>query len=359
MSARNTVTRRALLTHSGALLVGTHALLGKRSPAQTKTNNLIKPLALRPGDTVGVIAPATSVSDPDRLALVGRTLAHFGLRPKMGRHAQQRMGDYRASVAARLDDLHAMFRDPEVRGIFCVRGGYGAAHLLDRIDYDLVRRHPKVFVGYSDITALHLAIHHHAGLVTFHGPILLSDFPEYTERHYRQALFDAKPPGKLSNPPGGDALRPTHTLRAIRGGTATGQLIGGNLTLITAALGTPYEIDTRERILFLEDVDEEPYSIDRMLTQLRLAGKLKDAAGVIFGECENCGPRDYKPSMVLPYSLGEVLDNVLTDARGPVLAGLTIGHTSDQLTLPLGVRATLDADRGTLELHESGVSLRE
>lgn len=354
MPVRNIVTRRALL-RSGALLTGMPALLRAQAPAQSKTNNLIKPPALRPGDTVGVIAPATAVSDPDRLALVERTLAHFNLRPKMGRHARQRMGDYRTSVADRLEDLHDMFRDPAVRGVFCVRGGYGAAHLLDRIDYDLIRQNPKVFVGYSDITALHLAIHRHAGLVTFHGPVLLSDYSDYTVRHFRQILFDAKPPGKLSNPPGGDALRPAHTLRAVRGGTATGQLIGGNLTLITAALGTPYEIDTRGRIFFLEDVDEEPYSIDRMLTQLRLAGKFKEAAGIIFGECTDCGPRDYKPSTASPYSLGEVLDNLLGETGVPVLAGLTIGHTSDQLTLPLGVRATLDADRGTLELHESGV----
>ncbi|MEJ7713396.1 MAG: LD-carboxypeptidase [Pyrinomonadaceae bacterium] len=249
-----------------------------------------------------------------------------------------------------------MFRDPDVRGVFCIRGGYGSAHLLDRVDYDLIRRNPKVFVGYSDITALHLAIHQHAGLVTFHGPIALAGFPEYTERHFRQALFDTAAPGKLSNPPEGETLRPEHTLRKIRGGTATGQIIGGNLTLITAALGTPYEIDTRGRILFLEEIDEEPYSIDRMLTQLRLAGKFRDAVGIVFGECEDCGPRDFKPSMVWPYALGEVLDNLLGELRLPVLSGLTIGHTADQLTLPLGVRATLDADAGTLELHESGVS---
>jgi muramoyltetrapeptide carboxypeptidase len=142
----------------------------------------------------------------------------------------------------------------------------------------------------------------------------------------------------------------------IRPGRATGRLIGGNLTLVSTTLGTPYEIETRGRILFLEDVEEEPYSIDRMLTHLRLAGKLDGIAGLIFGECMDCRPKDYQPSGALPYSFGEVLDNILGGLKVPVLSGLTIGHTDDQLTLPVGVMATLDADKGTLEITESGVS---
>jgi muramoyltetrapeptide carboxypeptidase len=223
------------------------------------------------------------------------------------------------------------------------------------VDYDLIRRNPKVFVGYSDITALHLAINRHAGLTTFHGPIVLSSFTDYTQRSFRQALFDARPAGRLTNPPESNPLRPEHPLRTIRPGAATGRLVGGNLSLVTALMGTPHEIDTRGRILFIEDVGEQPYSIDRMLTQLRLAGKLDAAAGIVFGECSECGPSDYKPSFAWDATLGEVLDNAFGSLRVPVLAGLTIGHTSDQLTLPLGVTATLDADAKTLELKESGV----
>ncbi|HXG64920.1 MAG TPA: LD-carboxypeptidase [Blastocatellia bacterium] len=330
-------------------------LATRKGGANLTAQELLRPKALRPGDTVGLITPSTSVPDPDRLLLAERTVKYFGLRPRMGKNVGRRSSDYKASVDERLDDLHAMFRDAEVKAIFAVRGGYGAAHLLDRVDYDLIRRHPKIFLGYSDVTALHLAINKRAGLVTFHGPVAVSSFTEYTQQSFRKALFETTPAGKLTNPPESNQLRPEHTLRTIRPGKASGPLIGGNLTLISTTLGTPYEIDTRGRILFLEDVDEEPYRIDRMLTQLRLAGKLDEAAGIVFGECENCRPREYKPSFVLSYSLGEVLDNLLGGLKIPVLYGLTVGHTDDQLTLPLGVTATLDADSGTLELKESGV----
>jgi muramoyltetrapeptide carboxypeptidase len=317
--------------------------------------SLIRPAALRTGDTVGLITPATYVPDPENLARAERTLRFFGLRMKMGKNAGRRMGDYHRSIDERLDDLHEMFRDKEVRAVFCIRGGYGSMHLLDRIDYDLIRRNPKIFLGYSDITAMHLAIQKRSRLVTFHGPMMLAGFTGYTQANFRRALFEARPMGVLTNPSDENQLRPAHPLRAVRGGHATGELTGGNLTLICNTLGTPFEIETRGRILFLEDVDEEPYRIDRMLTQLRLAGKLDEAAGIIFGECSNCGPSDYMPSSVTIYSIGETLDNILGSLKVPVLSGLTIGHTNDQLTLPLGVRATLDADKGTLEIKEAAV----
>ena len=323
--------------------------------ASGTSNGLIKPKALKAGDTVGLITPATYVPDPDRLAAAERALKYFGLKMKMGKNAGKRLGDYRSSVVERTDDLHAMFRDPEVNAVFAIRGGYGSAQLLDRIDYDLIRKNPKIFLGYSDITAMHLAINRHAGLVTFHGPIALSIFTDYTQQSFRKVLFNSEPAGKFTNYQKENGIQPTHPLRTIRAGVATAPLIGGNLSLIAATMGTPYEIDTRNKILFIEDVGEEAYSIDRMLTQLRLAGKLQQAAGIVFGECQDCGPRDFQPSFAGGYSLGEVLDNLLGDLKVPVLSGLTIGHTDDQLTLPLGIMATLDATNGTLELKEAAV----
>lgn len=321
-----------------------------RAPA-----DLIRPKALRAGDTVGLITPATDVPDPDRLALAERTINYFKLRMKRGRNVGRHFATYRESVQARLDDLHAMFRDPEVRAVFCIRGGYGSQHLLDRIDYELIRRNPKIFIGYSDITAMHLAINRHSRLVTFHGPIVLSRFTDYTLQNFHKALFETAPIGKLTNPPDSNELRPSHPLRTIRPGVASGTLIGGNLSLVSTTLGTPYEIDTRGRILFIEDVEEQAYTIDRMLTHLRLAGKFDQVAGVVWGECSDCGPRAYQPSTVIPFTVGEVVDNILGDLKVPVLSGLTIGHTNDQLTLPLGVQATLDATNGTLEIKEAGV----
>jgi muramoyltetrapeptide carboxypeptidase len=318
---------------------------------------LIHPKALRRGDTVGLITPSSFVADPDLLQLAERTIDFFGLKLKVGRHVRRKHGYLGGTVEERLEDLHAMFSDPGVDAVFAIRGGYGAAQLLDRIDYDLIRRNPKIFAGYSDITALHLAIHKMTGLVTFHGPVPLSRFTAYTQQHYRAALFGNKPLGLLPNPPDSDPLRPDHRLRTVRPGKARGPLIGGNLTLISTTLGTPYEIDTRGKILFIEDIDEQPYSIDRMLTHLRLAGKLDQAAGIVVGECKDCKPRDYQPSFSTgTFTFGEVLDEILGKLKIPVLAGLTIGHTDDQLTLPLGVQASLDAEKGELILEEAAAA---
>jgi muramoyltetrapeptide carboxypeptidase len=339
------MTRRSLITSAAAL-----PALGA-----VRERKLLRPKALRAGDTVGLITPSSYVSDPDRLALAERTARYFGLAPKFGKNVRQRDGYLGGTVEDRVEDLHAMFRDPEVKAVFAIRGGYGASQLLDRIDYDLIRANPKIFLGYSDITALHLAIQKRSGLVTFHGPVILSRFPAFTQTYFRKALFETEPMGRLTNPPDSDPLRPEHALRTVRPGNARGVLSGGNLTLISTTMGTPYEIETAGRILFLEDVDEEPYRIDRMLTQLRLAGKLDAAAGVIFGECQDCRPRDFKPSFDSTLTTGEVVDDILGRLRTPVLSGLTIGHTEDQLTLPLGVMAQLDAGRGELIIEEAGV----
>jgi muramoyltetrapeptide carboxypeptidase len=340
----------------GMALTRRHFLALSAALAQTSVPKQLRPRALRPGDTVGLITPSTYVSDPDRLALAEHTLKYFDLKPKLGKNVRKRNGYLGGSILERLDDLHSMFADPAVSAVFAIRGGYGSAQLLDRIDYNLLRKNPKIFLGYSDITALHLAIQKRTGMVTFHGPVALSGFSEYTQKNFRRALFETTPLGSVTNPPESNQLRPAHTLRTIRPGKARGPLVGGNLTLISTTMGTPFEIETRGRILLLEDVDEQPYSIDRMLTQLRLAGKLDGVAGVIFGECSACRPRDYKPAFESTLSLGEVLDEILGQLRVPVLSGLTFGHTDDQLTLPLGVTATLDADKGELVIEESGVT---
>jgi muramoyltetrapeptide carboxypeptidase len=326
------------------------------APAPAQAKALLKPRPLKPSATIGLITPATPTTDPDTLAKADRALKFFGFKVKVGKNVGRRAGYFGSAPEERLDDLHAMFRDRDVDAVFAMRGGYGAQHLLDRIDYDLLRRNPKILLGYSDITALHLAIQKHAGLVTFHGPNMLSEFTDYTQQHFRRALFEAKPLGVLSNPPETNLIRPHHPTRTIRSGTATAPLIGGNLTLISTLMGTPYELDCRGKILLLEDVGEEPYRMDRMLTQLRLAGKFKDAVGIVVGECVDCGPKEFKPSLGSNFSLGEVLDAILKPLTVPVFYGLTFGHTDDQLTLPLGVVATMDADKGTLELKEAALT---
>jgi muramoyltetrapeptide carboxypeptidase len=339
-----------------SFLFSSAAALGAGGPAGPPT--LLKPKPLRPGDTVALITPSTYVSSPDALQLAKRTVEYFGLKWKLGRNAGKRTGYLGGTVDERVADLHAAFTDPEVQAVFCTRGGYGAAMLLDKIDFALIRSHTKIFTGFSDITALHLGLHQQSGMVTFHGPTVLADFSDYTLEHFRRALFDARPLGVLRNPVEERPIRPKHPLRTLQGGQGTGALAGGNLTLISTTMGTPWEIQTDGKLLFLEDVDEQPYSMDRMLTQLRLAGKFRHIRGLILGQCRDCAARDFKPAFESTFSLGEVYDNILGELKVPVLAGLTIGHTEDQLTLPLGVRATLDADAGTLTVEEEALDSR-
>ena len=353
--------RRGFLTKTAALaaaflLASSQAVLPQKRNRRNRTDaNLIKPKALRTGDTIGLITPATEVLEAERLTIAAGNIERLGLRVKFGKNVGKSFATYAEFVRARVDDLHEMFSDRSVAGIFAVRGGYGAMQILDRIDYDLIRRHPKVFLGYSDLTALHLAINKYSKLTTFHGPVALSSFTDYTERHLRGALFEKQPPGKLTNPAAASEILPAHGLRTIRGGVASGKLTGGNLSLVCATLGTPYEIDTRGKILFLEDVGEAPYRIDRMLTQLKLAGKLKQATGIIWGECADCGDAEVRPSAASPYNADRTAENIFGALKVPVLAGLTIGHTDNQLTLPMGLAATLDATNGILEIKESGV----
>lgn len=339
------MSRRTILAGAGAMAA---------AAAQNSGAKLIKPKVLKQGDTVGLITPSTAVTDPERLLTAERTIRHFGLVPKWGKNVSKKAGYLGGSVEERVEDLHAMFRDESVKAVFAIRGGYGSAQILPDIDYHLIRDNPKIFAGYSDITAMHLAIHKMTGLVSFHGPVPLSAFTEYTQTAYKKALFETAPLGELTNPPESNGLRPKHLLRAVRRGKAAGPLVGGNLSLVASTMGTPYEIDTRGKILFLEDIEEQPYSIDRMLTQLKLGGKLDQAAGIVWGECNGCRPRDYQPSFVEgTFTTPEVVDRILGELKVPVLSGLTIGHTDDQLTLPLGVMAELDAGVGTLTITES------
>ena len=342
-----TIRRRDILASVGVVA---GALWGQ---SRAPDKSLVKPRALKEGDTVGLITPATYVSNPEELANAERAVRYFGLKPKWGKNVGRRAGFLGGTIDERVADLHAMFVDPEVKGIFPIRGGYGSGQLLDKIDYGLIRRNPKIFAGYSDITAMHLAIQRQAGLITFHAPIALSGFTPFTIEHYRKALFDPAPIGLLTNPPEANPMRPVHPLRTVRGGSTRGRLTGGNLFLVCETMGTPYEIDTRGAILFIEDVGEEPYRIDRILTQLRLSGKLQQAAGIVWGECVKCVPRDFDPSFESTFSTPEVVDQILGQVTVPVLSGLVIGHTADQVTLPYGVMATLDADKQTLTIEEA------
>lgn len=312
----------------------------------------IKPGALKQGDTIGVVAPASGVFNPTIINFGQQLLEDMGFKVKLGQAIYRRHGYLAGTDAERVEDLESMFADEQVAGIICLRGGYGATRLLDKINFNIVKENPKVFIGFSDITALHLAIYQLTGLVTFHGPVLSSmvkGLKDYTHQNLLKAISSPNPVGILVNPEQGPRLY------AICGGKGSGELTGGNLSLVCATLGTPFEIDTKGKILFLEEVGEEPYRIDRMLTQLDLAGKFDDVKGIVFGESVECVPKKYQPSFSCTFSLEEVLIQKFKDLKVPVLYNLACGHGREKLTLPLGIAATLDADAGHLYLREGAV----
>lgn len=308
----------------------------------------IKPKALCIGDTIGIVAPA-GCGDPELAAAGVSALEAYGFKVRQGLTVGQKLGYLAGPDAERAAEVNAMFASPEIDGIICLRGGYGSMRLLDRLDYDIIRQHPKVFVGYSDITAMHLSIGQKTGLVTFHGPMVASDLGKGISPHTWDYLFRAvskpEPLGLVANPPG--VVPPVF----IAPGAARGPLTGGNLSLVTATLGTPYEIDARGKILCLEEVGEEPYRIDRMLTQLLLAGKLRDAAGIVFDVCAACEAEDDSPG----FTLAEVLQDRLGSLRKPVLCNLYFGHAAEKATLPLGIEAVLDSRAGNLAVTEAAV----
>jgi muramoyltetrapeptide carboxypeptidase len=322
-------------------------------PASTMTP-LIKPPRLRRGDVVGLVAPGGHTSD----AAIEQAVQHIeslGFRVKQGTYLREVWGNYGGTVAARIADLHAMFRDPEVKAIWAIRGGSGCISLLRHLDYRLIRTHPKILLGYSDITALHLAIHRHAGLVTFHGPVASSTPSDYATEHLLAVLTEPRPsytiPMSLDNDR--RALdEPWYATRTVHEGVATGPLIGGNLSLVSALAGTPYAADFAGSLLFLEEVNEEPYRIDRWMTQLDLSVGFDKAAGVMIGICENCGPQGDGPSL----TLDETLDVHLTPLRVPAVTGYSFGHIRNQFTIPVGVKGRLDTAARTVTLLEAGVS---
>jgi muramoyltetrapeptide carboxypeptidase len=252
----------------------------------------------------------------------------------------------------RLSDLHWAFSDPSIDGVWCVRGGYGCTRLLDRIDFSLIKRHPKVFVGYSDITALHLSIFQKTGMHTFHGPVAASDYPEFTVSHLRAAISGGDFTQQVIESGAGSSVKDAAFQPAvIAPGRAEGRLMGGNLCLLAALAGTAYLPDLKGKLVFLEEIGERPYRLDRMLTQLLTATRLREAAGIALGVFTDCQSEEGSASM----SMMETLQDRLGNLGIPVCYGLPFGHIAAMATLPLGIRAVLDADRGSLRFLESAV----
>jgi len=304
----------------------------------------VKPPILRPGDTVAITAPA-SPGDRESAVRAACCLRSLGFQVRFGATLGLRRGYLAGSDRERADELNALFADSGIKAIVCSRGGYGTGRIADRLDYGMIRANPKIFWGYSDITYLHIAIGQRAGLVTFHGPMLIDLAKPEVDALTIQSFQSLLHPLVFRY---SEEISP---LEVLVEGEAEGEIVGGNLSLIASGLGTPDEIDTAGKILFIEDVDEEPYRIDRMLNQLRLAGKLADAAGIAVGDFHGCEPKKRQESL----TLREVLTDYLIPAGKPCLSGFRIGHCSPNIAVPFGIEASLRTSDRVLECREPAV----
>lgn len=322
-----------------------HAAVNPRRP-------LIKPARLKAGDTIALVNPSHAIHEREPYDLAAETLTAMGFKVVEGAHLRDRRGHLAGTDADRAADLNAMFGDPAIAGVLALTGGSGANRILPLLDYGLMRANPKFLGGFSDITALLNAVHARAGLVTFHAPVGVSTWNEFSLRHFRAAAMEAQPL-TLANPrdlAGLPAPRDGR-IRTLRAGLARGPLLGGNLAVLSAMAGSAYLPDFDGAILFLEEVNEFIYRVDRMLSTLKLAGVFDRLAGVVIGQFTRCTPGEGFGTL----TLDEVFDDWFLPLGVPVYRGAMIGHIARKFTVPLGVPAEMDATAGTIRLLEPAV----
>jgi muramoyltetrapeptide carboxypeptidase len=327
------------------------ALAMNKAPVQNRLH-LIKPERLRSGDVVGIVATASPPPEPADFDRYADAVAQMGFKPKLAPNVRKRLGYLAGNDASRASDLMGMFADDSVKAIFGARGGYGSARLLRLLDFSFIRRHPKIFIGFSDITALHCALQMRSRLVTFHGPTLNSSIADgkpsqFSIQSLLKTVMQPSAPGGICGA--------QKNISILKAGTATGPLIGGNLSVLASLMGTPFQPRFKDAIFFFEDVNEPPYRFDARLTQLLNAGLLQQVAGVAVGTNKNAVDPDTAGSKEYQQSLDDVLRDRLLRLGVPVVSGLPFGHVHDNATLPMGLQATLDGVNGDLIINEPAV----
>jgi len=320
----------------------------------SSTPNKIKPPRLKKGDTLGLVTPGSYITEEELEDSI-KSLEGLGFRVAYSKNILDRNGYFSSLDNERAAEFNKMFERKDVKGIVCARGGYGCSRILPLLDYDLIKSNPKVLTGYSDITALLCGIFVKTDLVCFHGPVGISSFNEFSVKYFDDILIHPKEKLTLFSEYDEEDWEGKN-ITPIKSGKAEGELIGGNLSVVVSLIGTEFDIDTSGKIIFLEDIGEEPYRIDRMLTQLIQAGKFEKAAGVALGVFKDCESKKENPSFDSSFSLMEVLFDRLSNLNIPVIYGLSFGHIKNKFTLPLGVNAELDVDNQTLTLLETAVN---
>ncbi len=349
------LTRRNFLRSSGALAALSLAPVSKAATALSHTGkrNLpnILPKRLKAGDTIGLITPSAPITR-QQLDDTVEKLHKLGFKTFYRDTVLSQYGYFAGKDQERADEMMGMFSNKQVDAILCVRGGYGAIRILDMLDYDLIKENPKVFMGYSDITAFINAIHNRTGLVTFHGPLGVSKLNEFVWYSFESVVMNPENHHKYryEREPGTQA-NPEFDRYTINSGKATGKLIGGNISVIASMIGSDFEPDFENKIVFLEEIEEKTYRVDKMLVHLLQATNLKKAAGIVFGVFNQCNIND-EPRLTLKQAIADLFEPLTI----PISYGFPFGHIDNIITLPIGIEARFNANKNTLKLLEKAVS---
>lgn len=343
--------RRKFLMNMGAgsLAFSLSSFAPSRNLISNETSiNQKLPQRLKEGDTIGIVSPSSAIFETEPYEIAVETFEAMGLKVKLGEFVHNRYGHLAGTDEERAGELNDMFEDKNIQAIIALRGGSGAARILDKLDYNIIAANPKIFIGYSDITALHMAIYTKTGLVTFHAPLAVSTWNSFNYPIFRKVLFDAEAVLFENPSEKGNALTITkNRIRTIYPGVATGELLGGNLSVLTGIMGSPYfPEDWKNKLLYLEDVGEQIYAVDRMMSQLQLGGVLSQISGFVFGKCTDCKPGSGFGSLTLE----EVIDHYIKPLGIPAYSGAMIGHIDDNSTIPNGLQARMDAEEGTIQM---------
>jgi muramoyltetrapeptide carboxypeptidase len=331
----------------------TSAFLSPTNLGKTATP-FLKPARLKPGAVVAIVSPAGATFEREDVEIVQDAVRGLGLVPKLSRHLLDRYGYLAGQDKDRAADLNQMFADPEVAAILPIRGGWGCSRMLPYLDYNLIRQNPKIIVGFSDITALTLAIYARTGVITFHGPNGLTSWKTKQTEYFRRVLFTGEAMTFQNLKDGDDEdrlMQVKNRIKTINPGQARGRLIGGNLSVFSGIVGSTYVPDLKGAILFLEDTNENIYRLDRLMTHLKIAGVFDKLAGFIFGQCPNCAPDADYGSLTLE----EVIFDHIKPLGIPAWSGAMIGHIEPILTLPIGLEVEIDSRVGTIRMLESAV----
>ncbi|UJP63590.1 S66 peptidase family protein [Mongoliitalea daihaiensis] len=340
--------KRSFIKSLGLGLMGL-PLISSAGPFTSKKPTIL-PKPIPAGGTIGIVSPSAATADRMQFQFAKETFEELGYQVVLGKHVKSRRGHLAGTDQDRADDLNDMFRNSAIDAIVCIRGGSGAARILPLLDYQMIQQNPKPLLGYSDVTALHAALYSQTGLISFHGPNGTGSWNSFNVKQF-ESIFVNKILHDFANEQvkGDDLIVKNNRTSTIYSGVVKGRILGGNLTVLSSLSGTSYYPDFSDAILFVEDIGEDPYKIDRMMSTLRLNGTLSKIKGFIFGQCTDCNPSGGFGSL----TLDELWEDYILPLEIPAYKGAMIGHIPKQFIIPHGAIVTMDADKGSFQLTQT------